>query len=488
MIEFLNLPFAVSQDFCLLKDKKKSYSYNTFMRKVVAIACSLEKEKFKGKAIGVRASHNADTIVSFLGILLSGNYYVPISDEVPENFLNKLRQQADFVENWEVTHNEDEIQIDDYNRLLDKLNTVSEDDPMYLIFTSGSTGVSKGVIKSHRNMMSFLQAYEEEFHFEKEHILGNQTPFYFDASAKDIYISLYCKCKMVILDSELFMRPKELIAYLNQERVNRIQWVPSALSIVSVVGTFQLIKPEYLQQVYFVGEVFPIKQLLQWMEALPQTEFVNLYGFSEMAGICAFSRLDYEEIKRTGTVPIGKPLSNSKIFLLDDKETVIEEVGVTGEIYVAGQAIATGYYKNLEKSDRVFVTLKLGDSLPTNYYRTGDFAQWDNRGRLRFVSRQDDQIKHMGHRIELGEIETAAMEIEGVQEACCLFVKGKIILCVTGATDKAYIIRQLKQKIQAYMLPKRIQILDEIPRNKNGKKDKIKLEKLIGGREKKWKR
>lgn len=285
IIEFLNLPFAVAEDFCLLKDQIKSYSYNTFMKKVTALACSLEKEKLWGTAIGVKASHDVDTVVAFLGILLSGNYYVPVSDEAPESFLNKLRQQADFVENYEVTESEDKIGIDDYNRLLARLDEVSEDDPMYLIFTSGSTGVPKGIVKSHRNMMSFLQAYEEEFHFGKEHILGNQTPFYFDASAKDIYISLYCKSRMVILDSQLFMKPGELVAYLNQEKINRIQWVPSALSIVSIVGTFQLIKPEYLEQVYFVGEVFPVKQLLAWMEALPQTEFINLYGSSEMAGI-----------------------------------------------------------------------------------------------------------------------------------------------------------------------------------------------------------
>lgn len=488
IVKFLDLPFEAEKDFCLLKDKEKSYSYNTFMKKAVAAACSLEERNLWGKAIAVKAAHNADTIVAFLGILLSGNYYVPVSDEAPENFVNKLRQQADFVEDWEFAQEEKEVDIEDYNRLLHKLDLISEDDPMYLIFTSGSTGTPKGIMKSHRNMVSFLQAYKEEFQFGREHILGNQTPFYFDASAKDIYISLYCKCRMVILDSQLFMKPKELIAYMNEEKINRIQWVPSALSIVSVVGTFQLIKPAYLQQVYFVGEVFPVKQLLQWMEALPQTEFINLYGSSEMAGICAFSRLSYEEIKEKEVIPIGKPLGNSEIFLIDEKGAMINEAGVTGEIYVASKAIASGYYKNTEKSEAAFVSCAFGDSKSGNYYRTGDLAQWDEQGRLCFVSRQDDQIKHMGHRIELGEIETAAMEIESVEEACCLFSGGKIILCITGETDKAYTTRQLKEKIPDYMMPNRIQVLEKIPRNRNGKKDKVKLVELVGGRRKTWKK
>lgn len=488
IIKFLNLPFQAAEDFCLLKDKEKSYSYNTFMQKAVKTACLLEEKKISQKAVAVKAAHNADTIAAFLGILLSGNYYVPISDEAPEGFVNKLREQADFVEKWEEEEDKTEVCIEDYNRLLGKLEGISEDSPMYLIFTSGSTGTPKGIVKSHRNMISFLQAYQQEFQFGTEDILGNQTPFYFDASAKDIYISLYCKCRMVILDSQLFMKPKELIAYMNQEEINRIQWVPSALSIVSVVGTFDLIKPEYLKQVYFVGEVFPVKQLLRWMEALPQTEFINLYGSSEMAGICAFSRLEYEEMKERENIPIGKPLGNSEILLVDENGSVIKDAGVTGEMYVSGDAVASGYYNDAEKSKKVFLSCDFEGSGPKNYYRSGDLAQWDTEGRLQFVSRQDDQIKHMGHRIELGEIETAAAEIESVQEACCLFTGGKIVLCITGESDKAYVTRQLKEKLPEYMIPNRIQVLEEIPHNQNGKKDKIKLEELIGGRRKKWKK
>lgn len=197
--------------------------------------------------------------------------------------------------------------------------------------------------------------------------------------------------------------------------------------------------------------------------------------------------MDYNEVKEKKSIPIGRPLKNSEIYLLDEEETIIEETGVTGEIYVTGPGIASGYYNDLKNTNKVFVSLQLEGMEQRYYYRTGDLAQWDENGRLQFVGRQDDQIKHMGHRIELGEIETAAMEIASVKEACCLFIKGKIVLCVAGETDKAYITGQLREKLADYMMPKRIEVLEEIPKNKNGKKDKLRLEQLVGER-KRWKK
>lgn len=498
LFQFLKLSYSVPEDFILLKDKERSYTYNEFMEKVTAVALILEKKNIFQRRVAIKAYHRADTVIAFLGILLSGNCYIPISTEAPEGTIEDILGKADIAEYWTCCPQPEMKPLEaDYNRLVNKLDKIPVESEMYIIFTSGSTGRPKGIRKSYESVMDFLGAYVKEFGFAKEHALGNQTPFYFDASVKDIYLSLYCKCRMVIIEESLFMKPKDLILLLNQEKISVIQWVPSALSIVSTVRTFQTVKPGYLEKVFFVGEMFAVKQLLYWMENLPAAEFVNLYGSSEMAGICAFCRMDYQDVKIRQRIPIGSPLNNSKIFLLDGHKNIITQAGMQGEIYVHSRALALGYlsdankscsedekYSYIEKS--VFLT-QPNEQLPeSRYYRSGDLAQYDEEGRLEFLERRDFQIKHMGHRIELGEIETAALQLAPVSDACCLHFRNKITLFVVGNLDEADVLKGLKELLPGYMIPNKICIVEKIPINANGKKDRLSLERML--KERTWKR
>lgn len=313
IIDFLNLPVIYENDFLLCSDKEKSYSYNEFMEKALYLADYIVKKNIKNRPIGVLASHDADTLVKFIAVLLSGNYYVPVSDEAPQSFVEKIKEQIDmayFLQDFSETENDKNTEYKDNKAVvketLDKISEklkiwrkdIDEDSPLYIIFTSGSTGVPKGILKSHGNMIDFIQAYQKEFKFDENTVLGNQAPFYFDASAKDIYTMLYSKSKLHILDASLFMKPIELVKYLNEKKIDVIQWVPSALSIISTLGTFKIVKPEFLKKVMFVGEKFAVPQLLKWMEVLPEVDFVNLYGSSEMAGICAFCHLEKDDIEK----------------------------------------------------------------------------------------------------------------------------------------------------------------------------------------------
>ena len=488
IVDKLNLPCRIEEDFIFLKDENKSYTYNEFMKKTVYFASILAENGWKNRAVAVRASHTADTIISFVSILLSGNYYVALSTEAPEAFISRIKEQVTFEIFPEIP--EDGIaRFSDtdlrcrYEELAQKRQDIKDEDPLYLVFTSGSTGIPKGIVKSHENMWDFIQAYDKEFSFDSETVLGNQAPFYFDASAKDIYLSLYKKCRMVVIDTGLFMKPKELVEYLNREQITVIQWVPSALSIVASLGTFDLVKPVTLQQVFFVGEKFPVKHLRVWMNALLDTRFINLYGSSEMAGICAFCVLDREEIMNMEEIPIGNALSNSSVFLWDaEGQKCITEKGKSGEIRVRSRALARGYLGDKEQSREVFLRESEGIC-----FCTGDSACYDEKGRLVFVGRKDFQIKHMGHRIELEEIETAVLQSTFITDACCIYHKNKIQLFVCGEVDKAQLTTELRERIPEYMLPNKITILDEIPVNANGKKDRGQLQKL-SERRKRWKK
>jgi acyl-CoA synthetase (AMP-forming)/AMP-acid ligase II len=175
-------------------------------------------------------------------------------------------------------------------------------------------------------------------------------------------------------------------------------------------------------------------------------------------------------------IPIGRPFRNTQILLLDENNKIPKQ-GEAGEICIRGTSLTLGYYKNFEKTNEVFVQNPLNDSYPELIYRTGDLGKYNDRGELMFVSRKDNQIKHMGHRIELGEIEIVANQIDAMKSACAIFdhEKKKIILYYVGDLSTAQVATYLKEKLPRYMIPNVIEVLDEMPLTSNGKINRVYL-------------
>src|SRR5690606_174328 len=204
----------------------------------------------------------------------------------------------------------------------------------------------------------------------------------------------------------LFMFPLKLVEFLNEKKINTICWVVSALTMISAFGTFEKTVPEYLHTIAFGSEVFPIKQFNLWRKYLPNARFINLYGPTECTGMSCYYEVD-RDFELDEAIPIGRPFRNTDIILLNEDNKQAKQ-GETGEICIRGTSLTLGYYRNPEKTNEVFVQNPLNDSYPELIYRTGDLGRYNERGELIFVSRKDNQIKHMGHRIELGEIEVVA--------------------------------------------------------------------------------
>lgn len=436
--------------------------------------------------IAVLADRSIYTPVLFFGALYSGNYYVPIDPNMPDHKIEVILADLNCPLLLAVSRADIKSAVFRNSPVLMTLDEVGDGDttavpaggdaPLFAVYTSGTTGIPKGIIKSHAAEISFLEAYCRAFDFSEKDVIGNQTPFFFDASSKDLYLMLKTGATMDIVPQELFMSPYELVSYLNEHNVTFISWVPTALVIVSRLNTFSVIKPTTLRKVFFVGEVMPLIHLKKWREALPEVKFVNLYGFSEIAGIAC-----YQEItgvpQESGFLPIGKPLDNCRVYLVSDGRTITES-GVTGELYLASDALAAEYLHSPELTARAFVDYVGEDGASVRCFRTGDLAQYDQDGCLIFVSRNDYQIKHMGCRIELGEIETAAERIPDVQRACCVYHKKKLqihLFCEVspGASITKHDIREeLSKVLSAYMVPGRIDILPSLPLNSNGKIDR----------------
>jgi acyl-coenzyme A synthetase/AMP-(fatty) acid ligase len=175
-------------------------------------------------------------------------------------------------------------------------------------------------------------------------------------------------------------------------------------------------------------------------------------------------------------IPVGRPFPNTDILLLDENDREAK-FGKPGEICIRGTPLTLGYYMDFERTADVFVQNPLNNCYPELIYRTGDIGRYNERGELVFISRKDNQIKHMGHRIELGEIELAVNMHAKVNTACCIFDdrSKKIVLYYAGDASKAEVAVFLKERLPRYMVPNIIELLDRMPLTANGKIDRVLL-------------
>lgn len=491
VLDYLEYAAKVNPDRIALEDGNGQITYESYRRLARRVGLYLIEKGFHNtnKPIGVVAARDKYTLVLFMGILYSGNFYVPVDPELKEEKKNHIIQQSGMELLLSIEDVSEVLAMNDgisKEALEYAYDTDAEDKALYLIYTSGSTGVPKGGLKTHGAMMDYVEAFSATYPYGEHEILGNQTPFFFDASAKDIYLCLKNMATMEIIPTALFSMPVKLVEYLNEKMVGIISWVPSALSLLTQLNVFADIKPTTLKKVFFVGEVFPMKQLNKWRKEMPDLTYVNLYGSSEIAGICLYYEVKKDDIfADTESLPMGKPLSNCKIVLIEQESgKVITDQNVSGEIYLSSKALAKEYYGDKEKTENSFVMVDLDGTGERRYFKTGDIAFYNENGDLVFTSRKDFQIKHMGHRIELGEIEVAALSLDGIEKCGCIYDndKKRIILYCECAPDSELSGPQIKaaltEKLSSYMVPNRIVLIDKVPLNANGKIDRVELKRI----------
>lgn len=474
---------AVSQpEKTAVADEGRSYSFAALRRAAACLGAAIQNRQPHGGRVGVLVRRGADTAALFFAAVYGGCCYVPLDPDLPAQKLQTILQDAGIRLVLGTAGDEAVLRAAGFRGCLltpadaapepVALPEAADDAPLYMVYTSGSTGKPKGVLKSHGAMASFIAAFLDRFGLTGTEIIGNQTPFFFDAAAKDIYYMACAGATLEVIPAEKFIFPVRLLEYLNERRISYLCWVPTALSIVTQLNTFRQILPETLRHVFFVGEPFPIKQLHKWLTTLPDLHYVNLYGSSELAGVCCAYEIPAGTLP--ATLPMGKPLPNCKVWLHCDTDFVTGP-DRQGEVWIAGPALALEYFGDPEKTAAVFTVEDLPDGSRARVLRSGDLAQYDEDGNLVFLSRKDFQIKHMGRRIELGEIETVADTLPAVDRCCCLYNDRKKrieLFCQLTAgyeLDGKALQSQLRPLLSDYMLPARVHILDRLPLNPNGK-------------------
>lgn len=428
-------------------------------------------------AVFLPKSHQA--LLSFMGILMSGNIYMPLDVKSPverTKAILKNIQPTLIISSKEYTSEleEEYLEIDALMQNPKSIQTnykhIISTDPAYIINTSGSTGTPKGVVVSHRNIADYLTFFQTESKILATNmdIIGSQSPFFFDNSVLDIYSMLFFGSTLVVIPEELFLFPKQLSNFLKQNKISYIFWVPTALKTLAQSGDKINIK-----KVLFAGEAMPPTLLNKLQDLSHKTIFANLYGPTEITVDCTYYIVD-RYLGENEMVPIGKACKNTSIILLDENN----QISNRGEICIRGEGVSLGYYNDTSKTSEVFVQNPTHNLYRDIIYRTGDLGYYNDLGELIITGRKDSQIKHNGYRIELGEVEHALLGLDGLEEFCVIYQDEIILATSNERISKADIFKHLKNKIPKYMFPTQV-FHTQIPLNRNGKIDRKTVLKLF---------
>ena len=481
-----------------VEDEVESLTYTQYRARSRAIAAGMLRHGSARKPIIMYLPKSVEMLCCFMGAMYAGSPYAPVDSHIPMNRLEKIVESLEpgiIVTNAELAKNlnfelgstrvllaEELNGSEPDDELVDKsLSRVTDTDPIYIMYTSGSTGTPKGVTIPHRGIIDYADWVVSTFRFDETTVMAGQAPFYFDNSTFDIYGSLQCGGKLILIPDVLMMFPVRLPEFLAEKEVTSIFWVPTVMINVANSGILETVQLPKLKNVAFCGEVMPNKQLNIWRKFLPHCTYANLYGPTEITDVCCYYIVD-REFADTDPLPIGKACENMRIVILteDNREA---KTGEQGELCVIGSGVALGYWNAPEITNKVFVQNPVSTQYNERMYRTGDLAYWDEDGLIQFCGRKDNQIKLKGNRIELGEIETAAMCVEGVENAAAIFdaEHEQIVLFVEtqGTLPLRRFNLELKKHIPAYMLPAKLIPMEKLPHTANDKIDRVTLKKSL---------
>lgn len=457
------------------RDQKITYSQlnnysNIMANKILA-------QGIENSSIAVLCKKSIWMIVTLLGILKSGNCYIPIDPEYPTDRVNyiiknslskilittkKYAEEYDF----ERTIVLDNVNYDDIN--CPNINNTTPDKLAYMIYTSGTTGAPKGVQIKHCNIINTLLWRKNEYKFDSSFVALQIPSFAFDSSVEDIFTPLLSGSTLVIPSvskMDINIISEDIVKY----KINHFLVVPS---LYTILLNEKLDYLKTLKIVTIAGESCPISLVKEHFEKLPNTRLVNEYGPTENSVCSTFYEIQKEDTK----VLIGKPINNCKCYCLD-KDLNLLPIGVPGDLYVSGPGVSVGYFNNPEMTKDRFLKNPFGGNY--NLYKTGDIVRFDFDGNLEYIGREDGQVKLNGFRIELKEIENVILESGLVSNAVVTVYKnsnGKNILVAhftsyvknLSIDDLSSI---LKQKLPYYMVPTLVR-LDSFPLTPNGKINK----------------
>ncbi|MGC9540719.1 D-alanine--poly(phosphoribitol) ligase [Streptomyces sp. UG1] len=360
------------------------------------------------------------------------------------------------------------------------LPAVDRDDLASILYTSGSTGTPKGVRISYRNLANFIRWARAELLVGPDDVFANHASFNFDLSTFDLFTALSAGARVWIVADDRTRDTAALAAGIREHGVTVWYSVPSVLHLLTASGALTPEIARTLRYVLFAGEVFPIPQLRALAELLPAaTELYNLYGPTE-TNVCTYHRVGPEDLTRVEPVPIGRPVTGARVFVVDEDGRVLDGENAFGELVVEGDCVTPGYWRR--------ETEPAAADHCKGRHATGDLVSYEG-GELVYRGRKDRMVKLSGYRVELGEIEAAVLRHPDISSAAVVVdtqsADRRIALYYTLRTSGRgpgliEIKRHCARYLPRYMLPQTATRLDALPRNANGKTDYRRLCETAG--------
>lgn len=433
------------------------------------------------EVIGIIIKPQIQVIEAVIAVLKAGCAYCPIDPGMPSERINYLLDDANIKI---VFMPEDNTNLDIGNRLTINISNakvfcveVSElsvrtrtKDLAYVIYTSGSMGRPKGVMIEHASIVNQICGLIHRYEFSEElrHVL--MAPLSFDPSVQQIFLPLSTGGTLYLIPEGLKTEPSDFWEFICREKITVINTVPSIMNIL-LDKVVEL--PHIIEYVILAGETFYGSLLMRLYKSFTIRHLWNIYGPTE----ATINTTIYECQKSDNyySVPIGKPLDNYRVYVLDEKQRLVP-FGAIGELYIAGIGLARGYVGNLSETENKFLKNPY-ENIDSCYYRTGDLVRWLPDGNLEFIGRVDKQVKINGIRIELNEIEMTIKENPLIRDVVVL-ERGKenekslvVFYSVIEKVEENTLVNALKNKLPSYMIPSAFVLVDEMPVTVNGKID-----------------
>ncbi|MFH9122475.1 amino acid adenylation domain-containing protein [Streptomyces globisporus] len=361
---------------------------------------------------------------------------------------------------------------------------VAPDSPAYVITTSGSTGRPKAVRVSHRNLASAQAAWRQAYRLDTDvttHLQMAEPSF--DVFTGDLVRALCSGGTLVLADRDLLFDTARLYRTMRQERVKGAEFVPAVVRGLMDHCAREGLRLDFLRLLVVGSDAWSVGEYRRLAELCgPGTRLVNSYGLTEATIDSAYFEGPVDDLEPGSMVPIGRPLPNSTLHILDGHGEPVPP-GVPGELWIGGDGVALGYAGDPGQTGERFVTLTLSrsaDARAERLYRTGDIARWDAHGRVHLLGRTDGQIKLRGHRIEIGEIEAHLAQWPPIARAVVTVrtdTRGDAALCAYcvpeggAALDVRALRRHLARSLPSYMIPSHFTELPALPLTPNGKVD-----------------
>lgn len=505
-IKFENIASRYPHHPAIKFSKSNSISYAQLNRKVNQFARHLLKKNVgTGDVVCIAGTKDILTFICMLACLKIGVAYSIIDDQSPVERLERIittclpkvlfidavlaKSLKRIIQKLHITVIRHEVK-DLENKLkqypkgnLELTRSITGTNPAYIMFTSGSTGFPKGALMTHDNLLNLISWSIDTFNIRPQDILTNVNPLYFDNSVFDFSSALFSGACLVPFPRDVVANSKLLVSQIDKLKCTLWFSVPSLLIYIDTMKVLNKTNMQYITRFIFGGEGYPKPKLKHLFDLYAtRCDIFNVYGPTECTCICSSYQITAEDFTDFSSLPpLGKLAANFSYLILDDKGNKVIPNQI-GELCLLGPNVGKGYYNDPDRTKEKFIPNPHNPRFTEVMYKTGDLVKYNSRdGYIYFVGRADNQVKHMGYRIELDEIELALNRLKYISQAAVIhgYIRklSQIVAVVSSrqTVDEQKIRRDLQPMLPEYMIPNRIYVETELPKNPNGKIDRKKL-------------